>query len=575
LKGNPSKRTVDLSPLRERGLSRIDFRGDVVYFHLVGVSDPLVLDLRDFKAEASADGVADFYSQQGSDDVYLETNGGEAFVVNLAKLRNGELRGARLGNNFKLFFATDNGRGGTEEIYSVDLSTLASDLEDIYFDQETNELVFVYRSSQGDKEARIDLTDFIGDINFDTDLNIKDGEGDYSIVQKMSPDAPAQSAAISEGTTALGYVATAGCMGFYIKSIDTTNKKIYVTKTQTTPVFSTVDNTEDGISVPAEWLGQYLTFVSGNHYNPRFIPSSSGFSIEGVQVKSVNGNVIGYSGDIPFTSFEVDNGYDGNTVSCRMNYVASRKGLVPLGRGAIASGIVPISAGGAADGGGAETIAHADYSFARNLRTSAAYGAAAFGHGTAANGNFSFSANEFTEASGGASAAFGGGSKTLPDTWAAFASGQNCTAGGNGSNAGNVQTKALGRASTSRGLLTEATGEAATSEGTETKATAASTHAGGWKTEANHVGAITHGSNLKSAAAWQAVFGRFNTPSTSDLITVGDGSSSSTHNCFRAGFNGSQRYICIGDTVLTESMLKAIIDTGLTWPIFDGAVIVS
>lgn len=99
--------------------------------------------------------------------------------------------------------------------------------------------------------------------------------------------------AIGEGSIALGPGAVAGCRGYYIKSVDINAKKIYLTDTQTQPVISEDDNTDESFESPKYEIGQEFVTVNSNHY----------FSKDAI-IKSVYHNVIEYEGaGIGYKSF--------------------------------------------------------------------------------------------------------------------------------------------------------------------------------------------------------------------------------------------------------------------------------
>lgn len=104
--------------------------------------------------------------------------------------------------------------------------------------------------------------------------------------------------AIADNSIALGPGTVSGVRGYYIKSVDLTAKKIYLTKTQTQPVMSTADNTDVTFETPAYEIGQEFVTVNSMHYWPI-----------NVTIKSVNHNVIEYDdpdgNGIGYTSFAV------------------------------------------------------------------------------------------------------------------------------------------------------------------------------------------------------------------------------------------------------------------------------
>lgn len=86
----------------------------------------------------------------------------------------------------------------------------------------------------------------------------------------------------------------------------------------------------------------------------------------------------------------------------------------------------------------------------------------------------------------------------------------------------------------------------------------------GYNSEANSEASIAAGLGVKTSESCQgqAVFGKYNTVSN-DLLIVGAGTESKRENAFAAGRRatetGTEGYIKIGDTQLTETLLKKII----------------
>ena len=57
----------------------------------------------------------------------------------------------------------------------------------------------------------------------------------------------------------------------------------------------------------------------------------------------------------------------------------------------------------------------------------------------------------------------------------------------------------------------------------------------------------------------KAVFGYYGTASDDDLLIVGSGTSSANANCFATGNDGTNDYIKIGDTKITETQLQQLL----------------
>lgn len=89
--------------------------------------------------------------------------------------------------------------------------------------------------------------------------------------------------AISESSVAIGPGSIAGCRGYYIKSVDLTNKRIYLSLKQTQPIISETDYTDTSFETPDYEIGNEFVTVNHSHY----------YSL-GVTIKSVNYNVIEY-----------------------------------------------------------------------------------------------------------------------------------------------------------------------------------------------------------------------------------------------------------------------------------------
>jgi hypothetical protein len=400
-------------------------------------------------------------------------------------------------------------------------------------------------------------------------VNLRDGEGDYSIVQDAPSVGNDANYAVGPCSAAFGDGSVAGCRGFYIKSIDSVNKYIYLSaEKQAAPVFSNANNLDPAFQIanysPSSVVyatGDLFTIVNGNHY-------------ENIgPIVAVKNNRITYDGELGFSAFAEDAARDGHSFTVRSK---PRIGAAVITACAMALGPTNKATGNGAFSSGAETEANGDYSFTANLRTMAAYGAAAFGHGGAALAYFSAVFGEYCQSLGKAGMAIGGSTKTGAGSWAAFASGMNTEANADAAFAGGIGSKATGRASNTWGVQCQSTAEAASSRGSGTKATAwaassdgANTeasgmmaHAGGDSSKAQHKASFAHGRHLATGNIDQAVFGRFNAYDGTGLLVVGGGNSATDRrNCFVAGCasNGENSYIRVGNTQLTEAQLQKLL----------------
>jgi hypothetical protein len=90
--------------------------------------------------------------------------------------------------------------------------------------------------------------------------NLVDGETEGSI---RTVDA---NPIIGEGGIALGEGATAGCMGYYIKSIDVVNKKIYLSTTPETTSIEMTDYTDVNFITPLYEVGDWFYLKNGSQH---------------------------------------------------------------------------------------------------------------------------------------------------------------------------------------------------------------------------------------------------------------------------------------------------------------------
>lgn len=122
------------------------------------------------------------------------------------------------------------------------------------------------------------------------------------------------------------------------------------------------------------------------------------------------------------------------------------------------------------------------------------------------------------------------------------------------------ENKASGITSHAEGREGEASGYASHVEGIGNIASGVGAHAEGRQTSAT--GNYSHAAGLATSATSEAqtVIGAYNSDVPNAKLIVGAGSSSRRANCFATGNNGTEDYITIGETTLTETQLKKIIE---------------
>ncbi len=363
--------------------------------------------------------------------------------------------------------------------------------------------------------------------------------------------------ALGIASSAFGYGTTAGCKGYYIKSIDLDNKKIYLTETQVLPVISTEDNTDINFETPAYESGDLITI------------SNQLLWVNCSAIDNIVNNVITYTTDLPFTAIENSDYADGTpydteeysllvltkpTVGLNIIQIAGfAYGLqsISVGTGALAAGYNSIAfkygdatgyqaiAGYAAHAEGKLTEAHR-YGHAEGYGTKALLHAAhAEGRETIANGiqshaegRYSIANNDQAHAEGNSTEATGAyshaeGYLTDATKTASHAEGRETTASGNFSHAEGRETTASGSASHAEGYITQANSTGAHSEGSNTIANKSGSHAEGYYTIAS--------------SNYQHVQGKYNIEDTDGIYAhiVGGGSSTTRKNIHTLDWQGN------------------------------------
>lgn len=145
--------------------------------------------------------------------------------------------------------------------------------------------------------------------------------------------------------------------------------------------------------------------------------------------------------------------------------------------------------------------------------------------------------------------------------WYAHAEGKNTTATGNASHSEGINTKATGAISHAEGSNTTASGDWSHSEGAETQATNVYAHAEGYGTVASAEASHASGYNTIANKPAQFVCGSCNADDPTAMFIVGASESkSSRKNCFSSGYDGSDFYLKIGSTKITEAQLKKLLN---------------
>ena len=197
-----------------------------------------------------------------------------------------------------------------------------------------------------------------GQINEKQSLKGKVGNGNYVQI-------PSTVKAIGLGSVALGRRNVAGCKGFYFKAIDTTNKKIYLSKEQTTPIIGVYDYLEDNtFETPAYEVGDKFNIINSMHY------AHCG------TIVSVKNNVITYQSELPFDEIKED-----ESTNAYSFYVPARPtvGTVVIHENAFVLGRDNIGAGTDGFVGGWDNKVIDSYGSTFGAHNEAGYCATAFG----------------------------------------------------------------------------------------------------------------------------------------------------------------------------------------------------
>lgn len=147
---------------------------------------------------------------------------------------------------------------------------------------------------------------------------IENGEGEDALLLAGAEGA------LADSCVAIGPGSMAGCKGYYIKSIDLAAKKIYLSAEKTDmPEMAKTNYLDTGFKTPDYAPGDYISVINGAHY------------CYCATISEIQNNVITYSGDLGFSSFEEDANLDGHIL-----YIPSKPevGVVTLGNAAFVAG---------------------------------------------------------------------------------------------------------------------------------------------------------------------------------------------------------------------------------------------
>ncbi len=276
--------------------------------------------------------------------------------------------------------------------------------------------------------------------------------------------------AVAEFSSAKGSNNIAGCKGYYFQSVDITNKKIYLSKTQVVPIISTNDLTDVSFGDMGFAVSDVITIINDSKYDLCSTIteiSSNCITVDKIPFTTINGSIA--------DSREY-------SVFCSAKPNLNNQYAVQIGTSASAEGVDNIAAG----------------------------------YGSHSEGRQNNSASEYAHTEGRKNVA----------VYAAHAEGMNCKALGQYSHAEGNNTQAKGTYAHTEGRTTAAEGIAAHSEGLQTQAVGAYSHAEGFKTQAK--GDSTHAEGIGTIATRQGshVVGKFNVEDSEKkyIEIVGNGS---------------------------------------------------
>lgn len=259
---------------------------------------------------------------------------------------------------------------GTDNIIPVDeLPTENGNKKVIYI---YNESAYIWNGEKCVPLVKVNVDDKVDKVDAKIENSLSMGRVEGSEVGTKSTALGDGVQAISSASTALGFATQSGAKGYYIKSIDTVNKKIYLSTEQVLfPEISEVDNTDDSINVEDYINSESKLFTIVNR-----IPYTNYI------VEAVN-NVITYQDDFEFTeidtassntndfSFIVNDMTDVGAVTFGMNNHAIGYGNKAYGENSNAEGKETVASGNGSHSEGRSTVASGNYSHTEGYQTKA------------------------------------------------------------------------------------------------------------------------------------------------------------------------------------------------------------
>lgn len=353
-----------------------------------------------------------------------------------------------------------------------------------------------------------------------------------------------------------------GLLGYYVKSINLNEKKIYLSKEKVTPEIVKNEACDETFETPAYAVGNEFSLIlpivanGRDHFN--FIGKISAIQ---------NNEVLCDIESFPFTAL-----YDDAAPFSPIFFVPSQPeiGIVDIGGFSFAVGEGNIAAGKWSYAEGFGNIAGSRFAHAEGCETKAGYAAhsegqetKAIGHAshsegydTSATGKYAHSEGRSTTASGGS--AHAEGSRTISSGMSAHAEGDGCISTGQSSHAegqtsqatGNYGSHAEGFSSKANGIAahaenraTQANGDYSHSEGEYSIAAAMGSHAEGKSTQALAGADYSHveGDHTISRCPAQHVQGKYNEQDYEHKYAhiVGNGTSAKRSNAHTLDWEGN------------------------------------
>ena len=395
-------------------------------------------------------------------------------------------------------------------------------------------------------------------------IGIDNGDGDssFSIGNELFT--------LNDYSIATGNKNISGSMGFYIKSVDITNKKIYISLERfSKPEISEVDNSDISFETPEYSIGDEFSIIALTEYGESHVHFCSAIS-------NIQNNVITYTTELPFSNFAEtsDDEFHVFTVPKK-----PKIGNVVVGWSAFSEGESNIAAGYGSHAEGRGNIAAGKYAHVEGRNTKASYAAHAEGLTTIAQGMYSHSEGRNTKACFSAHAE-GDSSKAIGDS--SHAENLYTTSNAKASHAEGYLSVTNGDYSHAEGFKSTADGEASHAEGSESIASHYASHAEGTKTRANNVHTHAEGYGTVANSPCEHVEGKYNKylDDNDNVLNyahvVGNGTSDEARsNAYTLDWNGNAYFagtITLGNnsTVLTNSDISTEI---WSFTLEDGTVI--